>query len=122
MHTAEITYNVDLEFESVRLPMITDMLVIGKKVPQGKNGIMMSFQLIAPDVFELLDIGENDTVEAVIVNKSILRKLPKERILSILKQNVFPHVVKGETLKVDFSVQIFHNNIKGEVYERVELN
>lgn len=117
MNASDRTFSVNLDYEPVRLPMVTDILVVGKKVPQGKNGIMLSFELIAPDVFELLEIEASDTVEAVIVNKSILRKLPRERVLSILREYVFPFVSRGETLKVNFNIQIFHNHIRGEVLE-----
>ncbi|MBU0927424.1 MAG: hypothetical protein KKA67_06720 [Spirochaetes bacterium] len=122
MSMSDVHYNVDLDYEIIRLPMVTDILVVGKKVPQGKNGILLSFQLIAPDVFELLEIDESETVEAVIINKTILRKLPAERVLQILREHVFPHVSRGETLKVNFNVQIFHDSIKGGVYEGVCSN
>jgi len=119
MSVSETSYNVDLDFEVIKLPPVTDILILGKKVPQGKFGILHSFQLISPDVFELLEITDDmsENVEAVIINKSILQKLPKETVLKILKVYVFPYVTKGETLKVNFNVHIFQNNIKGEVYD-----
>jgi hypothetical protein len=101
------------------LPPVTDILVLGKKVPQGKIGILHSFELILPDVFELIeDIGtENENVDAVIINKALLKKLPKEKILDILKEYVFPFVSKGEAVKVNFNVHIFYKDITGELYE-----
>ncbi len=119
MSISETSYNVNLDFEVIKLPPVTDILILGKKVPQGKFGILHSFQLISPDVFELLEITDdmNENVEAVIINKSILQKLPKETVLKILQVYVFPYVTKGETLKVNFNVHIFQNNIKGEVYD-----
>lgn len=113
------TYSVDLSFEQIKLPPVTDILVLGRKTPQGKYGILHSFELISPDVFELIEINEDDNpdVEAIIVNKSIISKLPKNKIVSILKDNVFPFIVRGEALKVNFNVQIYKNNITGELDE-----
>ena len=117
MLNSERSYTVNLDFEVIKLPPVTDILVVGKKVPQGKNGILRSFDLILPDVFELIDQEEcNDlNVEAVIINKSILQKLPKEKVVAILKEYVFPYVSKGESVKVNFNVHIYYKDISGEL-------
>ena len=120
MQNVELSYTVNLDFEPIKLPPVTDILVVGKKVPQGKNGILRSFDLILPDVFELIDEGEcaHENVEAVIINKSILSKLPKDKVINILKEYVFPYVTKGESLKVNFNVRICYRNISGELNAR----
>lgn len=117
MNIVETSYNVNLDFETIRLPPVTDILILGRKAPQGKMGILHSFHLISPDVFELLEIPDNENVEAVIINKTILKKLPKEKIVDILKEYVFPYISKGETVKVNFDVQIFQKNIIGEIHD-----
>ncbi|HOV38051.1 MAG TPA: hypothetical protein PLG79_04960 [Spirochaetales bacterium] len=92
MLNSERSYTVNLDFEVIKLPPVTDILVVGKKVPQGKNGILRSFDLILPDVFELIDQEEyNDlNIEAVIINKSILQKLLKGKVHSDTKRVRFP--------------------------------
>lgn len=117
MPQVERSYTVNLDFEVIKLPPVTDILVVGKKVPQGKNGILRSFDMILPDVFELIDGSEcnHENVEAVIINKSILTKLPKEKIIEILKEYVFPYVTKGESIKVNFNVHIYYRDISGEL-------
>jgi len=117
MSISEASFIVNLDFEVIKLPPVTDILVLGRKMPQGKFGILHSFELISPDVFELLEINdeEYENIEAVIVNKSILKKLPREKVLEILEKYVFPYVTKGESLRVNFNVQIFQRNIKGDI-------
>jgi len=117
MSISEASFIVNLDFEVIKLPPVTDILVLGRKMPQGKFGILHSFELISPDVFELLEINdeEYENIEAVIVNKSILKKLPRENVLEILEKYVFPYVTKGESLRVNFNVQIFQRNIKGDI-------
>ena len=111
------SYSINLDFETIKLPPVSEILILGKKVLQGKFGILHSFQLISPDVFEFLDFsGEyNENIEAVIINKGILKKLPRETVLKILEEHVFPFVSKGETVKVNFDVRIFQKDIKGEI-------
>jgi hypothetical protein len=116
MDKEKLNYSVNLDFESIKLPPVTDILVLGKKVPQGKHGILHSFELILPDTFELIEV-ENaafPTIDAVIINKAILMKLPKAEILHVLEENVFPYVARGETIKVNFDVRIYQKNITGE--------
>ncbi|WP_319561970.1 hypothetical protein [Marispirochaeta sp.] len=117
MSTAMTSYSINLDFETIKLPPVSDMLILGKKVPQGKLGILHSFQLISPDIFEFLEISEDisENIEAVIINKMILNKLPKETIIKVLAEYVFPYVSKGETIKVNFDVHIYQKDIKGEI-------
>ncbi|WP_319561049.1 hypothetical protein [Marispirochaeta sp.] len=117
MSTTTTSYSINLDFETIKLPPVSDMLILGKKVPQGKNGVLHSFHLISPDVFEVIEINNdiNKNVEAVIVNKMILKKLPKKTIIKVLSEYVFPFVTKGETVKVNFDVHIFQRDIKGDI-------
>jgi len=111
-------YSVNLEFESIKLPPVTDVLVLGKKYPQGKIGVMESFRFIAPDEFEMFDINDDyPNVEAILVNKKILGRLPISEIRSILGEYVFPHVSRGEAVRVNFTVKIAFEGIKGTIEE-----
>ena len=115
MHISETSYVVNLDFEAIKLPPVTDILVLGKKAPQGKMGVLHSFHLISPDVFELIEITDSETVEAIIINKNLISKLKKEQIVKVLAEYVFPYVSKGEAIRVNFNIQIFQRNIKGEI-------
>ncbi|MGO8693930.1 MAG: hypothetical protein ACLQMF_09700 [Rectinemataceae bacterium] len=112
-----LSYTVDLDFEAIKLPPVSDILVLGKKVPQGKLGILHSFELILPDVFSLFEVDDAafPHIDAIIVNKAILAKIPMQEIVKILKDHVFPYVSRGETIKVNFNVRIYQKNIKGEI-------
>lgn len=117
MSTTTTSYSINLDFETIKLPPVSDMLILGKKVPQGKHGVLHSFHLISPDVFEVIEINDdiNKNIEAVIVNKTILKKLPKKTIIKVLSEHVFPFVTNGETVKVNFDVHIFQRDIKGDI-------
>lgn len=104
-------FSVQLSFEDIRLPPFEDILILGKKCPQGKIGISKSFELLVPNEFELIEMG-NDTVEAIFINKRVLKKISKEKVLSILEDKVFPYVSENEILKVDFKLKIFYESIE----------
>lgn len=101
----DIKYTVSLSFEEIKLPPFEEILVLGKNSPHGKTGISKSFDLLIPNGFEIID-SNHGNVDCVFVNKRILAKMPKEKILKILEAHVFPFVSEKEIMKVDFKVMI----------------
>lgn len=104
----KIKYSINLSFQEIKLPPFDEILILGKNSPHGKHGISKSFELLLPNGFEIIDINE-DKVDAVFINKRILAKLPKEKLLKILRDKVFPYISEGELLKVDLKVSISYN-------------
>jgi hypothetical protein len=110
-------YSVTLDFEAVKLPPVTDILILAKKYPQGIHGVSQAFKLIAPDEFDFIEFMEDqyDIIEAVLINKKILKRLPVQEILTILETHVFPYISKGEAINVNFGVNIRVTSIEGEL-------
>lgn len=104
-------YSINISFEQIKLPPFQDILILARNSPQGKIGLSKSFELLLPNGFELIDV-DDELIEAVFVQKTILHKLPAEKIIKILRQHVFPFVSEGEIVKVDFNVIISVNNIE----------
>ena len=109
-----IKYSISLSFQEIKLPPFDEILIIGKNSPHGKYGISKSFELLLPNGFEIIDI-EDDKVDAIFVNKRILAKLPKDKLIKLLRDKVFPYVSEGELLKVDLKVSISYNSTEEEI-------
>lgn len=106
-------YTVNMSFHAVALPPVRDILVLGKKFPQGKSGVMECFRFIAPDEFEMFDVPEPEEVaEAVLISKRILKRMPMQNVMGLLRQHVFPYISQGEAINVDFSVIININGVQ----------
>ena len=104
---------VNMEFFAVKLPPVKDVLVLGKKYPQGKAGVMECFRFIAPDEFEMFDIDDpNEVAEAVVINKRILTRMPAEQVIKVLSAHVFPYISPGEAINVNFDVKIHIDNLE----------
>ena len=98
--------SVNLDFYPVKLPPVRDILVLGKKFPQGKIGVMECFRFIAPDEFEMFDVPDEDIeAEAVLINRRLLKRIDAKDIIAVLRENVFPYMSKGEAINVDFEVK-----------------
>lgn len=106
-------FSLQLSFESINLPPFEDILVLGKKCPQGRIGVSKSFELLVPNEFKAIDI-DDEHVETIFINKKILRKMDLETIIQILKEKVFPFVLNSEIVKVDFKLRIFYDTFKLE--------
>lgn len=102
-----VQHSISLTFEEINLPPFRDVLILGKQSPFGKTGIFKSFELLRPNMYELLEV-EDQKVEAILIHKKILLKLSKDSIISLLQEKVFPYVTEEEILKVDFHIAVSH--------------
>jgi len=109
-----LKYSISLSFREIKLPPFDEILILGKNSPHGKHGISKSFELLLPNGFEIIDIDE-DNVEAIFVNKRILAKLPKDKLIKLLRDKVFPYVSEGELLKVDLEVSISYSSTEEDI-------
>ena len=92
------------------MPPFQDILLLGRKCPHGKIGVSQCLNLLAPDAFEMVEI-DNPTVEAMLISKRILKRMPAKNIIDILKEKVFPYITPGEVVRIDFNVRIYFDNI-----------
>lgn len=99
------SYTVQLRIQSIELPPFQDILVLAMNSPSGKLGVQKALELIAPDQFKMIEILAFN-VEAIYINKRILKKMNEEDVVKILKRNVFPSISEGELLNVSFNVSI----------------
>lgn len=113
MENATLRYSIQISFEEIRLPPFEDILILGKNCQQGKIGISKSFELLTPNEFQLFEI-KHEIVEAVFINKRVLKKMNGERIIQLLREKIFKFVSEGEMLKVDFKLKIFYDSIEEE--------
>jgi hypothetical protein len=102
-------YIISLTFEEIKLPPFQDILVIGKNSPHGKHGISKSVEPLNPNGFEIIDIND-DKVDSVFVNKRILVKISKEKLIDLLRVKVFPFISEGELLRVDLKIVISYTS------------
>ncbi len=108
------TYGIDISFETLKLPIQHDVLILAKNATQGKRGLGRSLELLAPGIFQPVDSEmEHEGIEAVYINRRILTKIPVERIINILQQHVFDHVSEGELIQLNMNIRISIGNLNG---------
>ena len=105
------TFNVTLKYKNITLPPFQDILILAKKCPHGIKGISGCFQLLTPDQFELIEPIDSK-IEAILVNKRLIKRMPINTIIELLQQRVFPYIDTGEMIKVDLDITTQFDNIK----------
>ncbi len=105
MYPSLNSFSIEIKMEEIKLPPFDEILVLGKNSSHGKMGIMKSFELFAPNGFEMIEV-DHLLVDAVFVNRRILNKITKPAVLKILEDRIFPFISEGELLKVDFKITI----------------
>jgi hypothetical protein len=110
-------FSISLSFEEVKLPPFQDILLLGRKCPHGKVGVSQCLNLLAPEAFEMVEIND-PTVEAMLISKRLLKRMPAENIVEILKEKVFPYITPGEVVKIDFNVRIYFDNLEGTLKKK----
>ena len=109
-----LRYRIKLGFEEIKFPPFEDILVIGKKSPQGKIGMSKLFDILVPNEFETIEV-DDPNIEAVYINRNILKKIKAERVIEILKEKVFPYISPSEILRVEFKIKIDYEIIDLEI-------
>lgn len=107
-------YSINLSFQEIKLPPFDEILIIGKNSPHGKHGISKSFEFLNPNGFEIIEI-DDAKVEAIFVNKRILVKFPKVKLIKLMREKVFPFVSDGELLRVDLKITVIYNSTEEEI-------
>lgn len=104
-------FEVSLSFQKAQLPPFSDILVLGRKCPVGTTGIRKSMEYLIPNNFDVVEIPDA-TVEAIVINRVILSRMPIERVLQVLRSHVFPFMCDYEVMRVDFSVRVSYQGIQ----------
>lgn len=107
----KVNYQINLSFREINLPPFNDILIVGSQSKQGRMGLSKTFDYLVPMSFEMLEVDEDD-VSVVFVSTKILKKIPREKIMDILREKVFPFVSKDELIKVDFKVTVNYEAIE----------
>lgn len=109
----KIEYSLNLKFDSITIPPFKDILILGVNCPHGRLGMEKGFQLLSIDLFTVVEVKDHDIVSFIFLNNYLLKKIPQDEILEILKENVFPFMSDTETIRVDLDFHLTVKNIKG---------
>ena len=107
---ADITIKLS-EFE---IPPMQDILLVGKRAPIGPEAVRRMVDAVSPEQYEIIRLNHDEVFEAVVIKKSFLRLLPKEKLLPIV-------IEEGKRIADDNVVVRAQINITIQVNRTVDL-
>ena len=96
-----------------RLPPVESALAIGRRAPIGAKAMTKAFEEMLPGEFGTFQV-DHPVVEAVIVRKAHLRRVPQDKLLALLLRHAESLMSEEEMLHFDVQVEVL-------VDERLEL-
>lgn len=103
--------SLEMKLSQFALPPVRDAMVIGHKARIGPHAIEKAFQDLTPGMFKLLQV-DHPVVEAILIRKSILRKVDEQSILRYIIEHVEQIMDETDSLKIEINVEVV---VKGEL-------
>ena len=85
------------EFE---IPPMQDVLLVGKKAPIGPEAVRRMVDALSPEQYEIIRL------EAVVLKRSLLKLLPREKLLPILLEECERVAEEATVIKAQVNVVI----------------
>ena len=90
------------EFE---IPPMQDVLLVGKKAPIGPEAVRRMVDALSPEQYEIIRL-EHQLFEAVVLKRSLLKLLPREKLLPILLEECERVAEEATVIKAQVNVVI----------------
>ena len=76
---------INMRFSEFEVPPMQDVLIVGKRAPIGPEAAKRMVDILSPEQYEIVRI-EHECVEAIVVRKSLLTMLSKDKLISIIME------------------------------------
>jgi hypothetical protein len=86
-------------------PPVHDGLVLGKRSPIGCIAIRRALALLQTTAFTHIEI-DDDVVGDIIVRESILRRVPREKLIRMVVQRIKPLMAADEIVHLDIVAEV----------------
>jgi hypothetical protein len=74
---------ISMRFSEFEMPPMQDVLIVGNKAPIGPEAARRMVDLLSPEQYEIIKM-QHQYIEAIVVRKSLLSMLPKEKLVPII--------------------------------------
>jgi len=98
-------HSVTARVKEFSIPPIHDGLVLGKRSPIGCVAIRKAVDLLVPVPFEHIEV-DDDVVSDFLVRRSILRRIPKDKLIAFVLEKIKPLMGAEEILHLDMETEL----------------
>lgn len=76
---------INMRFSEFEMPPMQDVLIVGKLAPIGPEAARRMVDILSPEQYEIVKV-EHNFVEAIVLRRSLLNLIPKEKLISIIME------------------------------------
>lgn len=76
---------INMRLSEFEMPPMQDVLIVGKMAPIGPEAARRMVDILSPEQYEIVKV-EHNYVEAVVLRRSLLNLIPKEKLISIIME------------------------------------
>ena len=98
-------YSLSARVSEFDIPPVTDGVVIGTHSPIGFSAISKAMDLLGGNHFQTIEL-EDDTISHVIVRRTIMRRLPEDRLVAFILERVKPLMCQQEIVHLELDVKV----------------
>jgi hypothetical protein len=88
------------------LPPIGDGVVVGTRAPIGCHGLFESIDRMLPGQYELVAVSGNALVEGVILRRSRLKLIPRDRLAALFVGHAETMMTEASIVRVDVEAEL----------------
>ncbi len=96
---------VKMKLREFAIPPITDAMVIGLNAPIGSEALRRAFSLLNVSPFETVKLND-DIIEEILIRTTLLKKINREQLTSIVIKRVKPFMTSEEVIHIDMQVEL----------------
>jgi hypothetical protein len=99
---------VTLTVARFHIPPVESVLVVGTRAPIGARAMEKAFEEMMPNTFLRIEVG-GPTVEALIVRRSHLKRIPEEKLIGLVLRHAEDLMEDSEMLQVGLNIEVVAN-------------
>jgi hypothetical protein len=103
--SGDAKHSVRAHVREFSIPPIHDALVLGRDAPIGCKAFRKALDLLMANPFEHIELND-DTISDILVRATILRRLPPQKLIEFVIQQIKPLMTATEVLHLDLDVQV----------------
>ncbi len=103
--STERRHTIKARIKEFGIPPIHDALVLGRQSPIGCAAMRKAIDLLVATPFEHIEV-DDPVVNDILIRASILRRVPREKLIAFVLSQLKPMMAAEEVLHVDFDIEI----------------
>ncbi|QEK11247.1 hypothetical protein FQB35_02050 [Crassaminicella thermophila] len=96
---------INIRLSEFEMPPMQDVLIVGKRAPIGAEGARRMVDILSPDQYDIIKI-EHDTIEAIVVRRTLLKMLPKDKLVNLILEEGGKIANESIILKMQINITI----------------